>query len=128
MFCRARHPRRQAPQLTRARSKYSCRLLHAAVCWLVSSLACTWAKVSSETIGGTGTSIHSSAGRGAWLSLRNCPFDALSKDYRPVVCAMNRALIDGLLSGLGLDDITAVTQQRAGQCCVVLTRRADVAS
>jgi len=61
-------------------------------------------------------------------TLRNCPFDALSRDYRPVVCTMNRAMIDGLISGLGIDDITTMEQQRAGQCCVVLTRRADVAS
>jgi predicted ArsR family transcriptional regulator len=62
-------------------------------------------------------------------TLRNCPFDALARDYRPVVCAMNRALIDGLISGLGIDDITTEEQQRRpGHCCVMLTRRADVAS
>ena len=61
-------------------------------------------------------------------TLRNCPFDALSRDYRPVVCPMNRAMIDGLISGLGIDGITTEEQQRAGQCCVILTRRADVAS
>ncbi len=65
---------------------------------------------------------------GRHATLRNCPFDALARDYRPVVCTMNRALIDGLISGLGVDDITTVTQHRAGQCCVMLTRRADVAS
>ena len=42
-------------------------MLRDAPCWLTSSLACTWAKMSSETIGGTGTAIQSSAGRGAWL-------------------------------------------------------------
>ena len=55
------------PQLTSARSRYSCRVLRAAHCWLASSLACTWAKISSLTIGGTGTAIQSSSGRGAWL-------------------------------------------------------------
>ncbi len=43
-------------------------MLRAAVCWLASSLACTWAKASSETIAGTGTVIQSSPGRGAWLT------------------------------------------------------------
>jgi hypothetical protein len=43
-------------------------VLRAAVCWLVSSLACTRAKVSSETIAGTATAIQSSCGRGAWLA------------------------------------------------------------
>ena len=42
-------------------------MFRAALCWLASSLAWTWAKVSSGTIGGTGTSIQSSGGRGAWL-------------------------------------------------------------
>ena len=42
-------------------------MLRKAVCWLVSSLACTWAKMSSLTIAGTGTAIQSSSGRGAWL-------------------------------------------------------------
>jgi LacI family transcriptional regulator len=42
-------------------------VLRNAVRWLVSSLACTWAKISSLTIGGTGTAIQSSSGRGAWL-------------------------------------------------------------
>jgi hypothetical protein len=46
---------------------YSCRVLRAAVCWLASSLAWTWAKVCSEMICGTGTAIQSSSGRGAWL-------------------------------------------------------------
>ena len=36
------------PQLTSARSRYSCRVLRAALCWLASSLACTWAKISSR--------------------------------------------------------------------------------
>ncbi len=42
-------------------------MLRAAPCWLVSNLACTWAKVASLTIWGTATVIHSSGGRGAWL-------------------------------------------------------------
>jgi hypothetical protein len=42
-------------------------VLRAAHCWLASSLACTWAKISSLTTGGTGTAIQSSSGRGAWL-------------------------------------------------------------
>jgi hypothetical protein len=59
---------RHRPQLTSARSRYSWRVLRVAVCWLVSSLACTRAKVSSATIRGTATAMWSSGGRGAWLS------------------------------------------------------------
>ena len=62
------HASRHAPQLTSARSRYSCRVFRAALCWLVSSFAWTWAKISAETTCGTGTSIQSCSGRGAWLS------------------------------------------------------------
>ena len=61
------HASRHAPQLTSARSRYSCRVFRAALCWLVSSFAWTWAKISSETTGGTGTAIQSCSGRGAWV-------------------------------------------------------------
>jgi hypothetical protein len=43
-------------------------VLPAALCWLASSSARTWAKASSETIAGTGTVIQSSSGSGAWLT------------------------------------------------------------
>jgi len=47
-------------------------------------------------------------------TVRNCPFDALAKDYRPVVCSMNSALIDGLIAGLGIDDITTARAAAGG--------------
>jgi predicted ArsR family transcriptional regulator len=56
------------------------------------------------------------------ITLRNCPFDALAQDHRDVVCEMNRALIGGLVAGLGANDMTTVYQQRAGQCCVTIDR------
>ena len=55
------------------------------------------------------------------VTLRNCPFDALAHDYRDVVCTMNRALIDGLVTGLNAHDLTTAYQPRAGQCCVTIT-------
>jgi predicted ArsR family transcriptional regulator len=57
------------------------------------------------------------------VTLRNCPFDALARDYRDVVCTMNRALIDGLVTGLNADDLTTAYQPRAGQCCVTINRQ-----
>jgi predicted ArsR family transcriptional regulator len=57
------------------------------------------------------------------ITLRNCPFDALAKSHRDVVCKMNRALIGGLLSGLEANDMTTVFQQREGQCCVTINRQ-----
>jgi hypothetical protein len=43
-------------------------LWRAAVRRFAASLACTCAKTSSDTRGGTGTPIQSSGGRGAWLA------------------------------------------------------------
>ena len=63
------------------------------------------------------------------ITLRNCPFDALAHDYRDVVCTMNRALIDGLVTGLNAHDLTTAYQPRAGQCCVTInTQPADLSA
>jgi predicted ArsR family transcriptional regulator len=57
------------------------------------------------------------------ITLRNCPFDALARDHHNVVCTMNRALIDGLVTGLEAHhDLTTVFQPQPGQCCVIIKR------
>ncbi len=35
------------------------------------------------------------------IRLRNCPFDALVEEHRPLVCGTNLALAQGILDGLG---------------------------
>jgi predicted ArsR family transcriptional regulator len=52
--------------------------------------------------------------------LRNCPFDALTRDYRPLMCGMNQALLAGVVRGLGLRGLAAEADPRPGMCCVVL--------
>jgi predicted ArsR family transcriptional regulator len=37
-----------------------------------------------------------------------------------MICAMNLALIEGLLAGLGMDDVHAKLTPRPGMCCVTL--------
>jgi predicted ArsR family transcriptional regulator len=59
------------------------------------------------------------------LTLRNCPFDALAHEYRNVVCNMNRALMDGLVTGLKAHDLTTVFQPQPGRCCITINRRSD---
>jgi len=56
------------------------------------------------------------------ITLQNCPFAALAQDHHNVVCTMNRALIDGLVTGLKAHDLTTVFQPQAGQCCVTVKR------
>ncbi|MGH7675256.1 MAG: helix-turn-helix transcriptional regulator [Gemmatimonadales bacterium] len=54
------------------------------------------------------------------IRLRNCPFDALARDYRPLMCGMNHALIGGVVRELGLVGCTAVLDPQPGMCCVAL--------
>ena len=57
------------------------------------------------------------------LRLRNCPFHAAAERHPEVVCAMNLALIDGLLEGFGADAVGAELDPGPGRCCVALRRR-----
>jgi predicted ArsR family transcriptional regulator len=52
--------------------------------------------------------------------LRNCPFDALARDHRELVCVMNLSLIQGLLAGLRDRGLEAVFEPQRGRCCVTL--------
>ncbi|MFN2582733.1 MAG: helix-turn-helix transcriptional regulator [Candidatus Dormibacteria bacterium] len=56
------------------------------------------------------------------IRLRTCPFDAtaaLSGEANPVVCTMNRALIEGVVDGLG-EPSAVVRDRRPEQCCVAV--------
>ena len=53
------------------------------------------------------------------IRLANCPFHALVEDHRELVCGMNLALADGLLDGLGGDELARLDPQ-PGQCCVAI--------
>jgi len=54
------------------------------------------------------------------VRLRNCPFDALARQHRDLVCGMNLALLDGLVTGLRTDALEARLAPEEGMCCVVL--------
>ena len=53
--------------------------------------------------------------------LRNCPFDRVAKDYRDLVCGMNRSIMEGLVAGLHSAGIRAVFDPQAGRCCMTFT-------
>ena len=55
---------------------------------------------------------------GGVMRLRNCPFHALARDFRPLVCGMNLSLMEGLIAGLGAHGITATLDPQPGYCCV----------
>ncbi|HLI55569.1 MAG TPA: transcriptional regulator [Actinomycetota bacterium] len=52
------------------------------------------------------------------LVLRNCPFSPLSGEFTGVVCALNLALMQGVLEGLGLASFEACLDRQPGCCCV----------
>ena len=62
-----------------------------------------------------------------FLRLGNCPFHALAQQSVEVVCGLNQAFIDGLLTGLGSEDLHAVLDPRPGECCVCVAAGGDVA-
>jgi predicted ArsR family transcriptional regulator len=55
------------------------------------------------------------------IRLGNCPFHQLAALHPDLVCGMNLALIDGLISGLGESAIRAALHPGNGQCCVEIT-------
>ena len=54
------------------------------------------------------------------IRLHNCPFDALARDFRPLMCGANQALLAGVVAGLGLTRCAAVLDPQPGLCCVAL--------
>lgn len=55
---------------------------------------------------------------GQVVRLRNCPFDALARDHRQLVCGANLHLMEGVLDGLEMSDAQARLDPRPGTCCV----------
>jgi predicted ArsR family transcriptional regulator len=54
------------------------------------------------------------------VRMRNCPFRSLAELEPEVVCQMNHALIQGLVSGLGADNLNPVPDPENKHCCVAI--------
>jgi predicted ArsR family transcriptional regulator len=54
------------------------------------------------------------------IVLGNCPFHAVARDYPPLVCGMNLALIEGLVEVLPASGAVPRMEPGAGRCCVVI--------
>jgi len=52
------------------------------------------------------------------IRLRNCPFDALARQHRPLVCGTNLALAEGISRGVGSSELRPVLDPQPGYCCV----------
>lgn len=55
---------------------------------------------------------------GGEIRLGNCPFHALSREHRELVCGMNLEAMRGVLEGLGEPDLHAEPDPEPGACCV----------
>jgi predicted ArsR family transcriptional regulator len=54
------------------------------------------------------------------VRLRNCPFHAVARRHPEIVCAMNLALLEGLVAGLGEPGLSATLEPSSSCCCVAL--------
>jgi predicted ArsR family transcriptional regulator len=52
------------------------------------------------------------------IRLRNCPFDALVNRHRPLMCATNLAMAEGIVEGAGVTELRAILDPQPGFCCV----------
>jgi predicted ArsR family transcriptional regulator len=73
----------------------------------------------TDVLGECGYEPRSDAGG---LTLANCPFHALARDYTDLVCGMNLALMNGLVDGLEGPALEARLEPTPGQCCVRLRK------
>jgi predicted ArsR family transcriptional regulator len=60
---------------------------------------------------------------GGEIRLRNCPFHSLSQEFRRPICEMNLAFQEGILAGLGRDDLRTRLTPEEGYCCVTFEQR-----
>jgi predicted ArsR family transcriptional regulator len=70
-----------------------------------------------EVLAGQGYEPAPADGR---IVLGNCPFHAVARDYPPLVCGMNLALIEGLVEELPATGALPRLEPGAGRCCVVI--------
>ncbi|GAA3817814.1 helix-turn-helix domain-containing protein [Sphaerisporangium flaviroseum] len=59
---------------------------------------------------------------GDQVRLRNCPFHVLAEVRPLLVCSLNLALCEGMLTALGDGRHAARLDPRAGECCVVFSK------
>ena len=57
------------------------------------------------------------------ITLSNCPFFGLAKDFTGLVCGMNLHLMRGLVDSVGDERLQARLEPADGRCCVTLTAR-----
>lgn len=57
------------------------------------------------------------------VRLRNCPYHDMARENSELVCAVNLALLEGVVQGLDLKGVEARLEPHEGQCCVAFRMR-----
>jgi predicted ArsR family transcriptional regulator len=52
------------------------------------------------------------------LRLRNCPYHDMAHENAQLVCSINLALMQGVVDGLDLPEVSPALEPREGMCCV----------
>ena len=52
------------------------------------------------------------------IRLRNCPFDALADEHRPLVCGTNLAIAEGIIRGADATAIRPILDHQPRHCCI----------
>ena len=60
------------------------------------------------------------AGRGGVIRLGNCPFAAVAREQKAVVCGTTLALVEGIVAGMELRGVEARAVPQNGSCCVAV--------
>ena len=55
------------------------------------------------------------------IRLRNCPYDALARAHRTLVCGTNLALTEGIADGVKVTALRPILDPQPGFCCVAFT-------
>jgi predicted ArsR family transcriptional regulator len=55
------------------------------------------------------------------LRLRNCPFDPLSRLFRPLVCGVGQAIMSGVIEGVAAEGARVGRDDQPDQCCGVIS-------
>jgi predicted ArsR family transcriptional regulator len=57
------------------------------------------------------------------VTLANCPFHVLAREYTDLVCGMNLDLMEGVAEGLGRAPFEPCLDPAPGRCCVRLRKQ-----
>jgi predicted ArsR family transcriptional regulator len=60
---------------------------------------------------------------GESIRLHNCPFHQLARQFPPLICGMNLALVEGIVDGFGDSRLMAEMDPAPDRCCVAVHER-----